>query len=134
MLISRTILLTAVLCLASINCSRPIQPTANQSTRWVLLSAPHLLPLDCENQEPCTGRVYIRAPLADWERIGEYDTFQQCAAGIWAPKPDGSASVHSQGKLTDAEKMLGFKCVQLDDKRLLSPAPYDWKAETLADK
>jgi hypothetical protein len=73
--------------------------------------------------------------LSDWQRIGEYDTFQQCAAGIYTPKPDaGDAKLHNAGKLDAAEKMLGFRCVQLNDKRLLSPPPYDENSETLADQ
>jgi hypothetical protein len=103
-------------------------------SRWVLLSAPKLLPsAECEIKEPCTGYPYVRAPLSDWERLGEFDNFQKCGAGIQAPKSDSNESIHKQGKLSDAEKMVGVRCVQLDDKRLLSPPPYVWNSESLIE-
>src|SRR5882724_8472736 len=63
----RTNLLTLALCLYFVSCSQPTQPATSEGNRWVLLVAPHLLPEDCKTQEPCTGTVYVRAPLSDWE-------------------------------------------------------------------
>lgn len=100
--------------------------------RWALLVAPSLMHKTGEG-EPCTGTPYVRAPLSDWEKLGEYDSFQQCAAAISAPNPDTSEA-HQKGKLSPGELMLGFRCVQTDDVRLSSRPPYNWKTETIAEE
>ena len=84
--------------------------------------------------EPCTGKPYVRAPLADWERLGEYNSFQECAAAINAPHRDTAPEIHQKGKLTPSELMLGFRCVQTTDTRLSSPPPYNWETESLAEQ
>jgi hypothetical protein len=137
--ISRSLLLA--LSLLFVSCGRPSQPQPSPSPtpsgRWVLLGAPHLLPTDCEHGEPCTGTVYVRAPLADWERLGEYKSWRDCAASMSSNDPDAAAKDtdenHKQGKLTKAERMLGLMCVQTNDSRLLSPPPYDWEKESLGE-
>ncbi len=127
----RVVILAASLGLL-VSCSRPTpKPTAGAS-RWVLLSAPHLMNKD-EGGEPCTGQPYVRAPFSDWENLGEYNSFQECAAAMWAPKSDPNPELHQKGKLSAAELMLGFRCVQATDARLSSPPPYNWEAETTAD-
>jgi hypothetical protein len=73
------------------------------------------------------------APLADWEKLGEYNSFQECAAGINAPHSDNEQE-HQRGKLTKGELMLGFKCVQTSDERLTSPRPYNWKTDSLVEQ
>ncbi len=65
-----------------LSCSTSVQSEAGEANRWVLLNAPSLLPEECEMKEPCTGTVYVRAPLADWKRLGEFDTFQQCGRNM----------------------------------------------------
>lgn len=120
-------------------CSRPISNAPTVPTpapaRWVLLNAPDLVSDDCQNEEPCTGTPYVRAPLSDWKQEGEYNSFQECAASISSNDPDAASKDtnedHKQGRLTKAERMLGFKCVPISDSRLSSPPPYDWQKESL---
>ena len=105
------LLLTASLLVSS--CSRsnptPASTPTPAPTRWVLLGAPHMLSPKCtENDPPCTGRAYLRAPLSDWERLGEHASFQECAAAIHKPDADPNPEEHKQGKLTPAERILGF--------------------------
>lgn len=113
----------------SVSCSE----AAHSEGRWVLLSAPKLLPKECDAKEPCTGTVYVRAALSDWENHGEFATFQQCGAAIWAPKSDSNESLHKQGKLSSVEKMIGFRCISKGDKRLLD-TQYDWEKDSLRDE
>src|SRR5438552_3442186 len=80
-------------------CSRPApKSTAVPPSRWALLVAPSLMNKN-EHGEPCTGTPYVRAPLADWEKLGEYDSFQQCAAAISAPGSDSAREPHRKGKM-----------------------------------
>lgn len=134
----RRIVLFAV-CFVFLSCSRTPTPSPRVTAspdRWVLLNAPALLPWDCnESSEPCTGTPYVRAPLSDWKQKGEYNSFRECAASIRSNEPDATSKDtdedHKQGRLTKAERMLGFKCVPKSDSRLTSPPPYDWKKESL---
>ena len=32
--------------------------------------------------EPGMGTPYLRAPLSDWKQLGDYASFQECAAAI----------------------------------------------------
>ena len=139
--LSRTTFLVLV-CLLLLSCSRSSstnqtpsnQPTASQPARWLLLVAPKLLPDDCEQSEPCTGTPYVRAPYVDWTREGEYNSFEECARAINAPQPDPNAELHRQGKLSQGELLVGFRCVQTSDPRLTSQPKYNWEAEAQADK
>jgi hypothetical protein len=90
--------------------------------RWILLNAPYLMNED----EPGTGTPYLRAPLSDWKQLGDYTSFQECAAAISSPHNDPNHDLHHSGKLSLAERALGFACVKNIDERLLSPPPYDW--------
>lgn len=137
-MLRRIALLTA--CLFLLSCSRPSSTPSPTVTpppgRWVLLNAPNLVPEDCDkSSEPCTGTPYVRAPLSDWVREGEFDSFRECAASISSNDPDAASKdtdeSHKQGKLTKAERMLGFRCVPMSDSRLASPPPYDWQKESL---
>ena len=110
------------------------QPSPAQPARWVLLAAPKLLPDDCEQSEPCRGTPYVRAPYSDWEREGEYGSFEECGRAITAPQPDPNAELHRQGKLSKEELLVGFRCVQTTDPRLTSQPPYNWETEAQADK
>lgn len=96
-------------------------------TRWILIEAPYLLNKETDTQ-PCQGSPYLRAPIVDWTRDGEYESFQKCAAAINEPKPDPNPELHRQGKLSDAEKLLGFRCVLSTDPGF-QLAKYDWRAE-----
>ena len=128
----KTLILGASLIVLS-QCSRPeAKPPAVQASGWVLLVAPQLMDKN-RDSEPCTGMPYVRAPLADWEKLGQFNSFQECAAAISERKPDTEPN-HQEGRLTPAERMLGFKCVLAADARLSSPPPYNWKAETAADQ
>ena len=131
---SVTFVALLVVTLSLSSCSEQTASGQKAQNRWVLLSAPQLLPEQCNPKEPCTGTVYVRAPLSDWERHGEFDSFEQCGAKIWAPKPDPHKELHVNGKLSNEEKMLGFKCVSTTDKRLSSPPPYDWEKESLSSE
>ena len=75
--------------------------------------------------EPGTGTPYLRAPLSDWKQLGDYTSFQECAAAIDSPNNDPNHDLHNSGKLSLAERALGFACVKNIDERLLSPPPYD---------
>jgi hypothetical protein len=137
---SRSIFLVLV-CLLVSSCSRssstnqtPSQATPSQPARFLLLVAPKLLPDDCEQSEPCTGTPYVRAPYADWTKEGEYNSFEECARAINAPKSDPNAELHRQGKLSKEELLVGFRCVPTTDPRLTSQSPYNWEAEAQADK
>lgn len=134
---SRLTLLVLV-CLLLSSCSRSTptnqpqtaQPTPGQPSRWVLLVAPKLLPDDCQESEPCTGKPYVRAPYSDWTREGEeFGSFEECARAINAPQPDPNAELHRQGKLSAGELLVGFRCVPITDPRLTSPPPYNWEVE-----
>jgi hypothetical protein len=106
-------------------------------SRWLLLTAPNLVSETCENEEPCTGTPYVRAPLSDWKRDGEFNSFAECAASISSNDPAAASKDtdpdHKQGRLNKGERMLGFKCVLANDSRLLSPPPYDWDTESLKE-
>ena len=131
-----------VACLLLLSCSRSgptnqtpaSQPSSAQPARWVLLVAPKLLPDNCEQSEPCTGTPYVRAPYSDWTREGEYGSFEECGRAINAPQPDPNAELHRQGKLSQGELLIGFRCVQTTDPRLTSHPPYNWETEAQADK
>jgi len=138
---SRFILVVPV-CLLLSSCSRSSstnqvpsgQPTPNQPARWLLIVAPKLLPDDCEKSEPCKGTPYVRAPYADWEREGEYNSFEECARAINDPQPDPNAELHRQGKLSKDELLVGFRCVPTTDPRLTAQPKYNWEAEAQIDK
>jgi len=53
---------------------------------------------------------------------------------MWAPKSDPNKELHSKGKLSEAEKMLGFKCIRTNDRRLFDPPPYNWELESRKDE
>ena len=131
-----------VVCVLLSSCSRS-GPATNQmpsnqpspaQPRWVLLVAPKLLPDDCEQSEPCTGVPYVRAPYSDWTREGEFGSFEECGRAITAPQPDPNAELHRQGKLSQSELLVGFRCVPTTDPRLTSHPPYNWETEAQADK
>ena len=131
----------AVICLLLSSCARSSSPqpgptpSPNQPARWVLLVAPKLLPDNCQESEPCKGQPYVRAPYADWTREGEeYNSFEECARAINAPQPDPNAELHRQGKLSQDELLVGFRCVPTTDPRLTSPPPYNWETEAQADR
>lgn len=135
--------LSVLVCLLMLSCSRSsptnspqgqASPSPNQPARWVLLVAPKLLPDDCEQSEPCKGTPYVRAPYSDWTREGEYGSFEECGRAINAPQPDANADLHRQGKLSQDELLVGFRCVPNTDPRLTSPAPYNWEAEATSGK
>jgi len=131
--------LVVLVCLLLSSCSRsnqtPSGQTApNQPARWLLLVAPKLLPDDCEKSEPCKGTPYVRAPYADWEREGEYNSFEECARAITDPQPDPNAELHRQGKLSKDELLVGFRCVLSTDSRLTSQPKYNWETEAQVDK
>lgn len=138
---SRLILFVFV-CLLLSSCSRssstnqtaPSQPTPNQPARFVLIVAPKLLPDECEKSEPCKGTPYVRAPYADWEREGEYNSFEECARAISDPQPDPNAELHRQGKLSKEELLVGFRCVPSTDPRLTAQPKYNWETEAQAEK
>ena len=89
--------------------------------RWILLSAPYLM----NENEPGTGTPYMRAPLSDWKQLGDYASFQECAVAIHSPNNDPNHDLHNSGKLSLAERALGFACIKNIDERLSSPPPYD---------
>lgn len=100
----------------------------------MLLVAPKLLPDNCQELEPCTGQPYVRAPFSDWTREGEeFGSFEECARAIAAPQPDPNAELHRQGKLSQEEMLVGFRCIPTTDPRLTSQPPYNWQVEALKD-
>jgi len=130
LLVVACLLLSSCLRQSPTNQTQTAQPSPGQPARWLLLVAPKLLPDDCKESEPCTGKPYVRAPYSDWTREGEeYASFEECARAINAPQPDPNAELHKQGKLSQAELLVGFRCVPTTDPRLTSTPPYNWEVE-----